>query len=111
MGLALPEPEDLPGLTALTTWPGQLACFYVINGAQLGSAMLEKRIRASLPEAPVAFFATRCTEPGHDWPAFRRFLDQQALDEAQQDQAVACASRIFHGLSARLPGQDGVAAG
>lgn len=107
--LGLDSPDPTPELTIARGWPESLACLYVINGAQLGSAMLERRISASLPEAPVSFFATRLSGEDRGWPAFRRFLDQQRLSEAETERAIACGRGIFRALAARLPAQETVA--
>lgn len=101
------------GRTALTSpalaceppggWPGRLAWFYVLNGAQLGAAMLERQILARIPEAPVRFFAARQSHPDSNWHAFCRFLDDQPLTQTDLDAAVAEANRAFSNLLERLP--------
>lgn len=102
LGTPIPDCDRMPPSETFVTWPDQLACFYVLNGAQLGSVMIERQVLCRLPGAPVRFFKTRFSYGPRAWAGFRRFLDHQELTETERTQAVAVANRIFRAFSANL---------
>lgn len=101
---ARPEVDGaLPCLTALLADPAAAwGVAYVLRGARLGGAVLAPRVDAALVPLtgrPSAFLASPGVEPGREWVAFRRRLDDCGVPAAA---ALTAARWTFCWVAAAL---------
>lgn len=107
--LAHPALAGLPPAPALTAapWPAQDAAAwrwgvaYVIEGSQLGGAVLYKRLAAPLAPHPLAYLRGEGS-PGPRWQQFLAALRAAVVTPVQVEQACQGARQAFDSLIALL---------
>lgn len=107
--LADPALDGLPPAPALAPapWPARedaawrWGVAYVIEGSQLGGAVLYKRLAASLAPHPLAYLRGEGS-PGPRWQQFLAALRAAVTTPAQIEQACAGARQAFDSLLALL---------
>ncbi|NMG64478.1 heme oxygenase [Azoarcus indigens] len=85
-GVAAAEPADLPALRSEPAW--RWGVCYVIEGSQLGGAVLHRRLSAALRPHPLRFLQPDEAGPGARWQQFIQALRAQVRTEAEL--ALAC---------------------
>jgi heme oxygenase len=76
---------------------------YVVEGSQLGGAVLYRRLAASLAPHPLAYLRGIDGAPGPRWQQFIRALRTNVLSEDEIDRACMGACDAFDSLIALLP--------
>lgn len=74
---------------------------YVLEGSRLGGRMIHGRLRQTLPDQPMSFFATATASSADHWGRFQDFL-AQAEPALEMASATASAQKVFSRLKQHL---------
>lgn len=104
--LAEPGMPDLPAMAARADWPGDASpawrwgVNYVIEGSQLGGAVLYGRLAGPLAPHPLRYLKGSDAGPGPRWRAFMQGLREQVRTPAEIAEACAGGCAAFDAILA-----------
>lgn len=94
LGMPTPQLDQVcvPPYESVAEMVGRL---YVLNGGQLGGALIEKRLKATAPELPRRFFGHRFPDLRERWQQFAREAEVLVASHVAADDVVAVANATF----------------
>jgi heme oxygenase len=102
-------PTATPDASAAGRWPDHASAAYrwgvayVVEGSQLGGAVLYKRLAAQLAPHPLRYLQSGQDGPGPRWRAFISALKAEVRSDAEIAQACAGAQAAFARILALAP--------
>lgn len=103
-GLRPAQPVQAPYLPQLTTRAQRIGVAYVVEGAQLGTQVLRKRLATRLGDWQPCWLQGYGEATGRRWKAFVEHANAVLSDEPQQQQAATAARETFAALAQWLAG-------
>lgn len=107
--LAEPGMPEVRPLRPAAAWPQEASAAwrwgvaYVIEGSQLGGAVLYGRLAGPLAPHPLRYLRGEEAGPGPRWRAFMQALRAQVATPAEVDEACAGARAAFDAILALAP--------
>ena len=92
-----------------------LGSLYVIEGAQLGGAMITRKLKAQLqnktiPKIPLSFFDGQGKETWNVWNRYLLILNQGGFDASQKSETLSAANEIFRQFECWIKASDALLA-